>query len=351
MSRHSGLDHAVVSRIADFDYQLPDHAIAQSPASPRDSSRVLDTRDMSDHRFAELPSLLAAGDLVIVNQTKVRSARLYGTKRRSGGAVEALLLRRLDPVRWEALVRPARRLRAGSEVEFGEIHCRLLSDPIEGQATLELHASGDIEDAIERHGEMPLPPYIRTRLEDDRRYQTIFAVRPGSAAAPTAGLHFTPQVVADLEAANIRLAAVDLEVGIATFRPISTERVEDHVMHSEVFRLSEETASEIDACRERGGRVVAIGTTTVRVLESRRAGSGRVEPGRGETSLFLRPGSRFEVVDCLVTNFHLPRSSLVVLVAAFMGQAWKTAYLEALARGYRFLSFGDAMLCERVDTE
>jgi S-adenosylmethionine:tRNA ribosyltransferase-isomerase len=345
----AGLDDAAVSGIADFDYELPDTAIAQSPVSPRDTSRLLDTRDMSDHRFSDLPCLLAPGDLVVVNHTKVRSARLRGTKRGSGGVVEALVLRRLDPMRWEALVRPARRLRAGSVVDFGDIEGRLLSDPIEGRVTIELRAPDDIEAAIERHGEMPLPPYIRSRLEDDGRYQTIFASRPGSAAAPTAGLHFTPQVVGDLEAAGIRLAAIDLEVGIATFRPIATEKIEDHVMHSETYELSDHTAAEIDACRVRGGRVIAVGTTTVRVLESRRAGAGRVEPGRGETSLYLRPGSRFEVVDLLVTNFHMPRSSLIVLVAAFMGPEWKNAYLTALGRGYRFLSFGDAMVCERRD--
>lgn len=336
-----------MAAITDFDYYLPPSAIAQTPASPRDASRLLDTRDGTDHRFAELVSLLVPGDLVIVNQTRVRAARLHGVKRETGGAVEALLLRRIDPDRWEALVKPARRLRAGSLVDFGAIQARLLSDPVDGIATLSLEAAGDIEEAVERHGEVPLPPYIDAVLDDPGRYQTIFATRPGSAAAPTAGLHFTPGVVDSLVDAGIEMAAVDLEVGLATFRPIATESIEDHVMHSEVFEVSEATAAAVASCRARGGRVIAVGTTTVRVLETQREPGGLIRPGRGETSLYLRPGSRFGVVDGLVTNFHLPRSSLVVLIAAFMGPGWREAYDSALSRGYRFLSFGDAMYCER----
>jgi S-adenosylmethionine:tRNA ribosyltransferase-isomerase len=309
---------------------------------------LLDTRDLTDHRFSDLSSLLMPGDLVVVNRTKVRAARLLGTKRESGGAVEALLLRRLDHDRWEALVKPARRLRAGSLVDFGEIHGRLLCDPQEGRVTLTLTAGGDIEEAVERHGEVPLPPYIEGRLDDPNRYQTIFAERPGSAAAPTAGLHFTPAVVESLGDAGIEMASVDLEVGLATFRPISSDRIEDHVMHSEVFEVTEETAEAVASCRARGGRVIAIGTTTVRVLETLSISGGLVGPGRGETSLYLRPGSSFDVVDGLVTNFHLPRSSLIVLIAAFMGPGWRGAYRTALSRGYRFLSFGDAMYCERA---
>lgn len=333
---------------AAFDYHLPEEQIAQTPVEPRDSSRLLDTRDLSDHRFSELPDLLRAGDLLVVNRTRVRPARLNGHKVGTGGSVELLLLRRLPDDAWEALVRPARRLRAGTLLRFGDLTGRVVSDPVDGIANVVLHGGGDdIEAALEDVGEMPLPPYITTRLDEPGRYQTVFADRPGSAAAPTAGLHFTSKLVEGLREAGIEITSVDLDVGLATFRPIAVERVEDHVMHTESCRVDVAAAEAIEACRERGGRVVAVGTTVVRTLETFAEPDGRVAPGERDTDLFLAPGSPFGVVDLMITNFHLPRSSLLVLVEAFMGEGWRIAYREAIARGYRFLSFGDAMLCER----
>ncbi len=330
-----------------FDYHLPEQRIAQTPVEPRHSSRLLDTRDLTDHRFSELPDLLQAGDLLVVNRTRVRSARLHGQKEGTGGNVELLLLRRLPDDAWEAMARPARRLRAGTRLRFGDLIGRVLTDPVDGIVKVVLHGDGeDIEVELEKVGEMPLPPYITTRLDDPGRYQTVFADRPGSAAAPTAGLHFTPQLVDRLRESGIEMTSVDLDVGLATFRPIATDRVEDHIMHTERCRIDLSATEAIRACRKRGGRVVAVGTTVVRTLETFAEPDGTVVPGERDTELFLAPGSTFRVVDLLITNFHLPRSSLLVLVEAFMGEGWREAYQEAMDRGYRFLSFGDAMLCE-----
>lgn len=334
--------------VAEFDYPLPPHAIAQHPIEPRDAARLLDTRDCSDHIFAELPRLLAPGDLVVVNRTRVRAARLVGEKAETGGKVEALLLRRLDPARWEALVRPSRRLRPGTRLVFGPIRGEILTIPVEGMAVLSLEADEDVEAMLDLVGRVPLPPYITTPAIAPDRYQTIFADRTGSAAAPTAGLHFTPRLVGALSETGIELASVELEVGLATFRPIITKTIEAHRIHTEAYRLDPDAAAAIGRCRERGGRVVAIGTTTVRVLETCAGAGGLVEPGAGETSLYLHPGRPYRVVDLLVTNFHLPRSSLILLVAGFMGDGWRGAYQTALERSYRFLSFGDAMLCARM---
>lgn len=336
-----------VMDLSRFDYPLPEHAVAQEPVEPRDSSRLLDTRDMSDHHFRDLPDLLAEGDLVVVNRTRVRAARLVGLKEPTGGRVEMLVLRRLDDTTWQAMVRPARRLRRGSRIRFGNLTAELTADPREGIAEVAIHTDGDPEEAIARHGTVPLPPYIRKPLTDPDRYQTIFADRPGSAAAPTAGLHFTERVVAGLASRGVELVGVELEVGLDTFRPISVPRVEDHRMHAERIRVGPEAVNAVERCRSRGGRVVAIGTTVVRTLESVAAGDGSIQEADRETDLYILPGHRFQVVDLMVTNFHLPRSSLIVLVAAFMGDRWRQAYETALRRGYRFLSFGDAMLCER----
>jgi S-adenosylmethionine:tRNA ribosyltransferase-isomerase len=337
-------------RTSEFVYYLPPEAIAQTPVEPRHAARLLDTRDMSDHRFLDLPALLRPGDLVVVNRTRVRHARLRGRKVGTGGDVEALLLRRRGE-RWEALVRPARRLRAGARIAFGPITATVEEGPTDGVALLRLEAAGDIEEAIAGTGSIPLPPYIHTEPDDPSRYQTIFsdegAVERASAAAPTAGLHFTADVRVGLAAAGVDLATVELEVGLDTFRPISASEIEDHRIHAERYLLEPATAEAVAATRRRGGRVVAVGTTVTRVLETCAADGGLVRPGSGETRLYLRPGSPFRCVDLLVTNFHVPGSSLVVLVAAFMGEGWREAYATALERGYRFLSFGDAMLCTR----
>ncbi len=337
-------------RTEDFRYVLPEAAIAQQPAEPRDAAALLDTRDLRDYHVRDLPGLLRAGDLVVVNRTRVRAARLRGRKAASGGALEALLLRHLDEGRWEALVRPARRLRRGAVLDFGPIEGEVYQEPVGGVAVLSLRVrdGGDVETLLAEAGEVPLPPYIRRPLADSERYQTIFADRTGSAAAPTAGLHFTPRVVEGLEGAGVNLTKIDLHLGLDTFRPITSEALDHHQMHREWFQVDPAAASAIEACRRRGGRVIAVGTSVVRALESRGTPQGLVEPGDGTTDLFIRPGYRFVVVDGLVTNFHVPASTLVVLLAAFMGPAWRTAYAHALARGYRFLSFGDAMYAERA---
>lgn len=333
-------------RVEDFKYPLPESAIAQEAIEPRHDSRLLDTRDMSDHRFLDLPSLLRPGDLVVVNETRVRAARLAGRRVDTGGSVELLLLQARPDGLWEALARPSRRLRPGIVIEIEAIRATIVDGPDEGMVMVDLEAP-DVEGAIDNVGNVPLPPYFRGTLDDPDRYQTMFARTVGSAAAPTAGLHFTEEVTTRLRQREIEIAPVDLHVGIDTFRPIATENIEEHVMHSEWCSIPESTAAAVDSARARGGRVVAIGTTVVRTLEAFADRSGIVAAGERETNLFLTPGVEFRVVDALVTNFHVPGSTLVVLVAAFMGDRWREAYQIALQRRYRFLSFGDAMLAER----
>jgi S-adenosylmethionine:tRNA ribosyltransferase-isomerase len=333
-------------RVEDFLYDLPDRAIAQSAVEPRDASLLLDTRDMSDHRFAQLANLLEPGDLVVVNETRVQRARLRATKEGSGGEVELLVLGPQPGGLWEALVRPARRVRPGTTLVVAGSRITVVDGPNDGV----VHIQPDdrrIEDLMDEAGAIPLPPYFHGALDDPERYQTMFARTPGSAAAPTAGLHFTDRVVAGLQARSIELAQVDLHVGMDTFRPMSVDRVEDHVMHREWCSVPEETAAKVGDARRRRGRVVAVGTTTVRALETFAGPGGTVESGETETDLFLHPGSEFGVVDLMVTNFHTPGSTLVAMVAGFMGTGWRPAYEEAIRRGYRFLSFGDAMLCRR----
>lgn len=332
---------------SDFDYPLPQDRIAQVPIEPRHSARLLDARTLRDHTFLELPSLLRAGDLVVVNETKVRHARLPGTKADTGGTVEVLLLGDEPGGVWEALIRPARRITVGTVIDFPTMRGEVVAGPHNGVIKIRLSSDIDIEVAIAISGQIPLPPYIHTPLDDSDRYQTVYAATPGSSAAPTAGLHFTPTVLAGLTTAGIHLATVELRVGMDTFRPIATESIQDHVMHSERLFVPAGTAEAVAECRHRGGRVVAIGTTSVRALETAARDDGTVKELSGSTSLYLQPGSPIRVVDLMVTNFHLPGSTLLVMLHAFMGPGWKQVYSTALERGYRFLSFGDAMLCAR----
>ncbi|MEA1903868.1 MAG: tRNA preQ1(34) S-adenosylmethionine ribosyltransferase-isomerase QueA [Actinomycetota bacterium] len=333
-------------KITDFQYDLSEEAIAQSAVEPRHSSRLLDTRDLSDHRFIDLPDLLEPGDLLIVNETRVRAARLIGEREDTGGRVELLLLEHRPDGAWEAMARPARRLRPGVRVGFGDFTAEITTKPEAGIVTVVLDAEDD-EEAVDRVGSLPLPPYFTGTLTDQSRYQTLFANEPGSAAAPTAGLHFTAEVLDLLTRRGVALARVDLHVSIDTFRPMSVEHIEDHEMHSEWCAVPDETARRIAETKQSGGRVIAVGTTVVRTLESLADGQGGVEPGTRRTNLFLKPGVRFQVVDGLITNFHMPSSTLLVLLAAFMGPGWREAYETALERGYRFLSFGDSMICFR----
>lgn len=316
---------------------------------PRDAARLLDCRDMTDHRFADLPLLLEPDDLVVVNRTRVRRGRLAGTRADTGGAIELLLLG-TDGATWSALARPSRRLRPGVEISIGpNLDSKVVDGPRDGVVALQLLAGGGltVEQAIEAAGTVPLPPYFRGRLADPERYQTIFATTAASAAAPTAGLHFTDRVIAGLGSRGIPIAEIDLEVGLDTFRPIAAAVVEDHPIHNERATVGRSVVTAVAATRDRGGRVIAVGTTVVRALESAADGAGGVTEFDAPTDLFITPGYRFRVVDGLVTNFHVPFSTLIVLVAAFMGREWRQAYATALQRGYRMLSFGDAMMAFR----
>jgi len=332
--------------VSDFDYELPAGSIAQSAIEPRDEARLLVAAGMVDQTFRDLPDLLRGGDLVVVNRTRVRAARLRGNRIGTGGAVELLLTRRVSEVAWQALVRPARRIRPGVVVECGPITAEVMTGPDEGIVTVRLDAKGDVEDAIAERGELPLPPYFTGSLADSLRYQSMFAKTVGSAAASTAALHFTPRVTTGLARRGIAVAEVDLEIGLDTFRPMAAERLADHVMHMERYTVPDETVAAVSDARRGGGRVVAVGTTVVRTLETVAAGSGAVGAGSGESALFIHPGYRFAVVDAMITNFHAPRTTLIALVAAALGDGWREVYATAVARGYRFLSFGDAMLIE-----
>ncbi|MGV3719524.1 MAG: tRNA preQ1(34) S-adenosylmethionine ribosyltransferase-isomerase QueA [Actinomycetota bacterium] len=347
-------------RLELFDYELPPERIAQTPIEPRDASRLLVVRadGRREHRrFLDLPELLNAGDLLVFNDTRVLPARIFGRKRSSqqgeGARVEVLLLQRISAGRWEGLAYPGRRLQPGTVIEFGEgLTAEVISRGEEGTRVLQFQADGGLEAADEllhRLGQVPLPPYIHERLEDAERYQTIYARDEGSAAAPTAGLHFTPQILDALQAKGVRLAYVTLHVGIATFRPIKVEDVREHEMHAEWYSVPEETARAIRKCT---GRVVSVGTTTARCLESAAAvqpSGAEFQAGAGLTRLYVTPGYQFRAIDCLLTNFHMPKSSLLVLVSAFAGNAnIRAAYQDALEHEYRFLSFGDAMFLERA---
>jgi S-adenosylmethionine:tRNA ribosyltransferase-isomerase len=341
-------------RIEDFDYELPPELIAQHPLPERDASRLLvlrrDGRGVEHHTFRELPDLLASGDLLVVNRSRVFPARLLG-RRSGGGPAEVLLVRHVGPDEWEALVRPGRRLRPGDTVEVGgELRVTVLSGAtsVQGRRRVRLEAaSGDASAALERLGRTPLPPYVRREVEeaDRERYQTVYARESGSVAAPTAGLHFTPELLQRLAARGIDRAEVVLHVGPATFQPVHAQDVRQHRVDPEPFRLPPDAAAQIARARARGGRIVAVGTTVVRTLESRAREAGTAAPGEGLTDLVIVPGFRFRVTDALLTNFHLPRSSLLLLVAAFAGRdRVLSAYADAIRQRYRFYSYGDAML-------
>ena len=336
-----------IVRTDDFDYELPPELIAQTPIEPRDASRLLvldKITGATEHtRFSAIGDHLRANDLLVLNETRVLRARLRGRLVDSDGAAEALLLRRLDGERWEALVRPGRRLRPGRRVHFGEIEAVVEDVTTNGARVLRFPPGADPEGV----GETPLPPYIRTPLADPERYQTVYGSVPGSAAAPTAGLHFTPALLAALRDRGVKTATVLLHVGPGTFRPVGVEDPRQHPMHAEWYQIGADACDALERTRAAGGRVVAVGTTSVRVLEQAGidAAGAPLRPGSGWTRLLILPGHRFTVVDALVTNFHLPRSTLLMLVSALAGRDHiLAAYREAVERRYRFFSFGDAML-------
>lgn len=341
-------------RTADFDYDLPSGLIAQSPLEPRDSCRLLVVDRASgqiDHRrFSDLGEYLDPGDLLVLNETRVLPARLNGVKADSGGAAEVLLLRERGEDTWEALVKPGRRLQPGVKVSFGDgrltgLIVAVLEESGGRLIQFTSHA-GSVRQAVRELGEMPLPPYITRPLDDPEKYQTVFGTDERSAAAPTAGLHFTSAMLDRLTESGVHTARVELDVGLDTFRPVSEEDPAEHHIHTERFRLPSWTAESVNDARSRGSRVVAIGTTSVRALESSfDESTGRVVAAEGNTDLFILPGFRFGAVDALVTNFHVPRSTLLMLVSAFAGRELvMRAYATAMEERYRFLSFGDAML-------
>ena len=340
-------------RLSDFDYDLPERLIAQEPVEPRDASRLLvvprSGGPLRHLRFADLPDLLAVGDLLVLNDTRVIPARLLGRKR-SGGRCEILLLEPLEGpggARWRAMGQSSKPLRPGSRLDFGGLSAAVEEAEGEGFFAVRFDRAGEeLAKALEREGRVPLPPYIRRPpTEADReRYQTVVARVPGSAAAPTAGLHFTDRLLGRIAERGVARATVTLHVGPGTFLPVRTEEVERHRMHAERYRVPEEAAAAFAACRTRGGRVIAVGTTSVRTLESALEGPG-LRPGWGRTDLFIRPGHSFRAVDALLSNFHLPRSTLLMLVCAFGGrERILEAYRAAVAHGYRFFSYGDAMM-------
>jgi S-adenosylmethionine:tRNA ribosyltransferase-isomerase len=349
-----------------FDFDLPPEAIALRPAEPRDSAKLLVVRpgaqpELEDRSISDLPSLSRKGDLLVVNDTKVIPARLMGVRERNGVSVEieATLLKRLSLERWQALAKPAKRLQAGDRIRFGHESrvCLLgaLDATVEekgegGEITLRFDFHGPIlDDAVDALGHIPLPPYIASKREDDERdrsdYQTMFAKHEGSVAAPTAGLHFTEALSARLTEAGASIAKVTLHVGAGTFLPVKTDDVASHKMHAEYGEISAETADAINRTRAKGGRVIAVGTTALRLLESAATENGEIKPFTGETDIFITPGYRFRAADALLTNFHLPRSTLFMLVSAFAGlERMKRAYAHAIANGYRFYSYGDGSL-------
>jgi len=337
--------------IADFDYHLPEERIAQEPACPRGSSRLLVVHRSSGRieprNFRDLPDYLTPEDVVVLNDTRVIRARLRGRRQPGGGKAEALLLADQGGGVWEALVSPGRKLSPGRHIVFGEgkLRAEVLDRTPSGGRLLRFCGRADLSAELERVGEVPLPPYIRRPLRDEADYQTMFARTPGSSAAPTAGLHFTPELVEAIRARVAALASVTLHIGVSTFRPIHVEKLADHKMHSESYAIPRSTARVVSDALLARRRVVAIGTSTLRALEAAAEEDGRIRAGAGRTDLFVIPGYRFRVVGALVTNFHLPRSTLLVLVCAFAGRELVLrVYREAVAREYRFLSFGDAML-------
>ncbi len=336
---------------SDFYFDLPQELIAQDPLKDRSSSRLLhlnkETGEISHHIFKEVPSFLKPGDCLVLNNTKVIPARLFGTKEETGAVVEFLLLKRLEGDVWESLVKPGKKAREGMRFTFGEgkLKAEIVGIAEEGKRLVHFEYEGIWEEILDALGEMPLPPYITHKLQDKNRYQTVYAKYEGSAAAPTAGLHFTNELLDEIRTMGVDVVFVTLHVGLGTFRPVKEENILDHHMHSEYYEVSEDAADRINACKDRGGRVICVGTTSCRTLESAATDEGRVKAGCDNTEIFIYPGYEFKVLDGLITNFHLPESTLIMLVSALAGREHVlAAYEEAIKERYRFFSFGDAMI-------
>ena len=338
----------------DFDFYLPEHLIAQVPLDKRDSSRLLildrKTGTLVDSQFEQIIDQLNPGDALVMNNTRVLPARLYGEKIATKGQVELLLLKNTQEDQWEVLAKPAKRLKTGSVISFGDgrLTARVLEEQEHGGRIVKFSYQGIFLEVLESLGEMPLPPYIHEKLEDHERYQTVYAKENGSAAAPTAGLHFTEELLKKIEEKGVKLVYLTLHVGLGTFRPVSVDNLDQHEMHSEFYSLSADAAQILNQVKEEGNRIVAVGTTSIRTLET--IGNkfhGRLEADSGWTNIFIKPGYQFQIVDAFSTNFHLPKSTLVMLVSAFAGrERTLAAYKHAVEAKYRFFSFGDAMFIQ-----
>ncbi len=337
-------------KTSDFYYDLPPALIAQTPILRRDTSRLLtlnkETGETEHHHFYELPQFLRAGDCLVLNDSRVLPARLIGKREPTGGACEVVLLIDRGEKVWECLVRPGKKLRVGAKLSFGggELTAEVIEVLENGNRSIRFDYEGIFLETLEHLGKMPLPPYIKEELQDSERYQTVYSKEVGSAAAPTAGLHFTKELLQAIEEMGVRICYVTLHVGLGTFRPVKAEEIGDHAMHSEYCMISKETAETINETKKQGGRVICVGTTSCRTIESWAAEDGTMRETAGWTNIFIYPGYRFKVLDCLVTNFHLPESTLIMLVSALAGrEAVLAAYGEAVREKYRFFSFGDAM--------
>lgn len=335
-----------------FDFHLPEELIAQTPLEQRDASRLMvlnkETGSVKHHMFHDLLDYVQEGDCLVLNDTRVLPARLFGTKEDTGANIEVLLLKQTQGDTWETLVKPAKRVKEGTVISFGDGRltavCKETSD--QGRRLLEFNYEGIFYEVLEQLGEMPLPPYIKERLDDQERYQTVFAREQGSAAAPTAGLHFTEEMLEQLKEKGVHIAFLTLHVGLGTFRPVSVDDLEEHDMHSEFYQVSEGTAALLNSVREKGGRIISVGTTSTRTLETiATEHNGKFVASSGWTNIFIFPGYEFKAIDGMITNFHLPKSTLIMLVSALAGRENViSAYEQAVAEKYRFFSFGDAML-------
>lgn len=337
----------------DYYYDLPEELIAQDPLEDRSSSRLMvldkENGNIEHHVFKDIIGYLKAGDCLVINDTKVLPARLYGNKVGTDARIEVLLLKRRENDVWETLVKPGKKCKVGTVITFGDglLKGEVIDIVEEGNRLIQFQYEGIFEEVLDRLGEMPLPPYITHKLEDKNRYQTVYAKYEGSAAAPTAGLHFTKELLEEIEKKGIKIAHVTLHVGLGTFRPVKVENILEHHMHSEFYMVDEKDADMINHCRENGGRIISVGTTSTRTLETVTDDKGIVHAGSGWTQIFIYPGYQFKAIDCLITNFHLPESTLLMLVSALAGRENVLgAYEEAVKEKYRFFSFGDAMLIQ-----
>ena len=337
----------------DFSFELPQELIAQDPLKDRSSSRLLvldkETGEVSHHVFRDIIDYLNPGDCLVINDTKVIPARLIGSKVGTDAKIEILLLKRKSDQVWETLVKPGKKAKPGAKISFGEglLVGEVIDVVEEGNRLVKFSYEGIFEEILDQLGQMPLPPYITHQLEDKNRYQTVYAKNSGSAAAPTAGLHFTPELLEQIKEKGVDVASVTLHVGLGTFRPVKAENILDHHMHSEFYRIEEEEAAKINRAKEKGGRIICVGTTSCRTVESAADENGRVKAGSGWTDIFIYPGYRFKILDCLITNFHLPESTLLMLVSALAGREHiLAAYEEAVKEKYRFFSFADAMFIQ-----